>query len=183
MCTHFIQEYHRTQRLVEEDYSAPCELCVFCVSACFYTHTQTHKHAHTLASMVHTCCCNNLGVNKGFLLRFNDVFTPSVSLIVTQNRGLAQGSDSELGDSHLRAHSHTLTRTCYSKSLTLAWQSVSIRVGKVSHTVNMDFTSSFLTFTPSSCVCKKSMHIKGSQDVLNRNGSQRRRLSVLWLTN
>lgn len=37
-------------------------------------------YSHALTSWVHTCCCKSLGVNKGFLLRFNDVFIPSGSL-------------------------------------------------------------------------------------------------------
>lgn len=56
-------------------------------SFCFYTYT------HTLSTSLRTCCSHNFQVNKRFffiLLRFNDVFQPSVSIIQTQNRELAQ---------------------------------------------------------------------------------------------
>ena len=107
-----------------------------------HTHTHTHTYTHTLAGLVHTCCRYNLGVNKGFLLRFNDVFTLSGALIVTQNRELAQGSAfSWVTHTYTHTHTHTHTHWCYIESLTLAWQSVSIRVGKV-------MSPTLLTWTP-----------------------------------
>ena len=93
-----------------------------------YNHTQTYtlhsplKTLHTHAQCAHTCCRTNMEVNKGFLLRLSDVLILSSSLIATKCWHMRSASG---------CVTHIYIHTCYSKLLTLAWQSVTIRVGKV----------------------------------------------------
>lgn len=71
-------------------------------SFCFYTYTQTHFQ-HRFA---HAALIISRWIKRFFLLRFNDVFKPSVSIIQTQNRELAQRLAFRWAN-HTYTHTHT----------------------------------------------------------------------------
>lgn len=75
------------------------------------------------------------------------MFIQSGSQIVTENRELAQGlASSWLTHTYARTHTHMLQYITDPRLTVCQYTSGKSRV---SHTVNMDFTFSFLTFTPS----------------------------------
>lgn len=143
-------------------YDTPFLLTIPSVSILTLTHFQ-HGFAH--AALIISRWIKEVF----FLLRFNDVFQPSVSIIQTQNRELAQWLAFWMGESHL--HTHTPTR--YSKALTLIWQS-EYTSGKVMSPTLLTWTSHplFWLSHPLCVFCKKNMHVRRLSGHINRTGDR-----------